>query len=438
MRTALPTFLAVVISCGCASRSPVVPQETRHTEIRTERPKASTAGPTKTPVEATSKRAIPLQVQSKARFTGRLGISGYMCGAGACGSIWHDFYDKIQPSPESAERLPTSGCGEINAAGYLLGVGEKVVLEQDEPGRRAFAFVDSADITASHYKSHLTCSIQAGGVSEHGEIGVTFDGRVLDVWNSTELLDLGHLFNSQNFRVEHVWSSPDGWLFANSGEWVFWSPTGGDPRVLAEGHRVGVCGNPIAGKRALLLDGDPARVVAIRTDGTVAPEIIGRSPLSESHCLAGHDSTVFLTGRMGSRAVVAVHENGAWQVVEFPSADGIGEPYVLGGEVFVAFPEEPRTDGKGDVFEAAGAVYKLEQTSKGWAATHKYVSSSPRKNGLFGFGLGAKDGMLFVNYLVDAAEPDPTDMGDAEVCSVAIEATPPKEADPPPPPGARP
>ena len=71
-------------------------------------------------------------------------------------------------------------------------------------------------------------------------------------------------------------------------------------------------------------------------------------------------------------------------------------------------------------FEAAGAVYVLEQREGKWEIIRRVLAASPRKYGLFGFNVVVDEERLVINYLEGNARVSNVCFGEPASCEVAL------------------
>lgn|GEM_PF-4407132 len=233
-----------------------------------------------------------------------------------------------------------------------------------------------------------------------------------------------HLFH---YAIVNLWATEERILFQESGGrtdsmWQTYAVSTKEFRPVARGS-VGSCGRPLLGGRAAALHGDDQALVLLPFQEDQAPIVIADNPLETSHCVAGVDETIVVTGRSRGLPAAAIHEAGRWQLVRFPLHPSLAAAFVKDDRIVVALPEErvPRP-GVGQAVPASGAVYVLERANGSWRIRERIVAATPRDHGLFGFAVDFNRESLFINHMVpgaiSSATADLDRIGDPVICEI--------------------
>jgi hypothetical protein len=327
-----------------------------------------------------------------------------------CGSVWVEGgFDTKSPTSSPPVTWETRSCGNEDALGVVLAAGDTVeaLVENDET--YTLASLSPRSLAVERELSVGKLERGVWGAASVGlrdvALGIGLgDGRV---W----LVRSGHGFLTAAARNWHfflwpdaLWASPTRLLVAAHAQpgkptWESVRPDGSDSRIIAEG-KVGGCGRPIIGERAVALTDKNQTVVSLALDQSSPPVLIHDVPLEFGHCVAGEGDVLAVTGRIRGLPAVAIHEAGSWSVLEFPPAASIAEPLVEDGLVVVSIPEAAFETPKGELIESAGAVFVIDKASGEWKIRERIVAAEPRSHGHFGFAVELNHDALFINHLI--------------------------------------
>jgi len=246
--------------------------------------------------------------------------------------------------------------------------------------------------------------IPAVAALDPGRVATVADDGVIRVLPGDTAFRLAEHENGPRVPLtEGAWSNGERLLVARRNDrgesrWESVRLDGTDPRVLAVGS-VGRCGHPIAGKQAILLNGDLGEIVLLALDQSAPAVHIDGNPLDSSDCVAGDGELLAVTGRENAAPAVAIRDNGIWQLVPLPPGVSYAEPLVKAGRIVVALPDSPGRSTSGEEVPAAGAVYVLDKSGESWNVRARIVAAQPAERALFGFALAFDTHAMFVSSL---------------------------------------